>query len=215
MPARRPPPAPRPSVVSVHATVAGPRVPRAGARTRARAAAACALFDTPIGRCGIAWGAHGIVAVQLPEADDAHTCERLLDGLGTVAEAVPPPPVREAIRRIVAVLRGEHDDLRDIALDMTGISPFRRRVYEVTRAIDPGCTLTYGEVAARIGQPGAARAVGRALGLNPYAPVVPCHRVLAAGGRPGGFSALGGAATKLRMLRNEGAGVGAAPDRVQ
>jgi methylated-DNA-[protein]-cysteine S-methyltransferase len=94
-------------------------------------------------------------------------------------------------------------DLSNIQLDMEGVPPFHRRVYEVARAIAPGNTRTYGEIATRLGDPGAARAVGQALGHNPFAPVVPCHRVLAAGGRSGGFSANGGVATKLRMLQIE------------
>ena len=80
-----------------------------------------------------------------------------------------------------------------------------RRVYEVARTIPPGATLTYGEIAARLELPGAARDVGQALGRNPFPLVVPCHRVVAAGGRLGGFSARGGAATKRRLLAIEGA----------
>jgi methylated-DNA-[protein]-cysteine S-methyltransferase len=101
--------------------------------------------------------------------------------------------------------------LLDLPLDMEGVPPFHRRVYELARAIPPGEVLTYGEVARRLGDPGASRAVGQALGHNPYAPVVPCHRVLAAGGRSGGFSAEGGAATKLKMLEIERARFGGAP----
>ena len=170
------------------------------------------LFDTAIGHCGIAWGERGIVGVQLPEAREALTRARMRRFFPGVAETgTPPPQVRGVAARIAALLRGMHDDLRDIELDMSGVSPFEARVYELVRGIAPGETLTYGEVAARIGEPGAARAVGRALGRNPFAPVVPCHRVLAAGGRSGGFSADGGVATKLRMLQIEGARIGATP----
>ena len=88
---------------------------------------------------------------------------------------------------------------------------FNQRVYSVARAIPPGQTLNYGEVAARLGKPGAARAVGQALGSNPFAPVVPCHRILAAGKRAGGFSAGGGVATKLRMSQIEKAELGEGP----
>jgi methylated-DNA-[protein]-cysteine S-methyltransferase len=169
------------------------------------------LFDTAIGRCGIAWGEHGIYGVQLPEANDHATRLRLRRPAGA-QEALPPPEVQRAIDAVVALLRGERcepDVLRAAPLDMQGVPPFNRRVYEVTRAIAPGATLTYGEVAARIGEPGAARAVGQALGHNPFAPVVPCHRVLAAGSGAGGFSARGGVTTKLRMLLIEGAAFGA------
>jgi methylated-DNA-[protein]-cysteine S-methyltransferase len=166
-----------------------------------------ALFDTAIGRCGIAWSARGLVAVQLPEPNDDATRRRLLRGLRDAREAVPPPDVQRAIDAMAALLRGEPSDLSVIALDMEGVPDFHRRVYEIARGIPPGSTLAYGEVAARLGDAGAARAVGQALGHNPFAIVVPCHRVLAAGGRPGGFSANGGAATKLRMLAIEGAPV--------
>jgi methylated-DNA-[protein]-cysteine S-methyltransferase len=119
-----------------------------------------------------------------------------------------------AVARIQALLQGAPDDLLDVELDMTNIPEFQQRVYAVTRAIPPGRTLSYGEVgevAARIGEPGAARAVGQALGRNPFAPVVPCHRVLAAGTGAGGFSARGGVATKLRLLQIEQAQLGAEP----
>jgi methylated-DNA-[protein]-cysteine S-methyltransferase len=117
--------------------------------------------------------------------------------------------VQRAIEGIVALLRGEPGDLEGVALDMAGMEPFRRRVYEVARGIPPGATLSYGEVAARLGAPGMAREVGRALGRNPFAIIVPCHRVLAAGGRIGGFSARGGVGTKRRLLSAERRAVGA------
>ena len=168
------------------------------------------LFPTAIGACGIAWNATGaITGVQLPEAGDAATRARMRRRFpDTPEEDHPPAPVRVAQQRIAALLRGEAVDLASVELDLDGVSDFHRRVYAVARAIPPGQTLTYGEVAARLGEPGAARAVGQALGLNPFAPIVPCHRVLAAGGRSGGFSAHGGARTKLQMLEMEGAHLG-------
>lgn len=180
-----------------------------GATVPGRVQQGHALFATAIGTCGIAWGPGGIVAVQLPEPRPGATRERMLRGLGVhgaAAQAAEPPPVvRTAIEGIQALLAGEPRDLREVPLDMSRISPFHQQVYALARAIPPGSTRTYGEVAQELGGLGLARAVGQALGLNPFAPVVPCHRVLAAGGRPGGFSAGGGAATKLRMLQIEGA----------
>lgn len=167
------------------------------------------LFDSPIGRCGIAWGERGIVAVQLPERHDGLTRTRLLRRAPGACEAPPPPAVRAARTAILALLRGEASDLSQIALDMEGVAPFNRRVYEVARTIPPGQTLTYGEIAARLGERGAARDVGQALGENPFAIVVPCHRVVAASGRLGGFSARGGIDTKLRLLAIEGASAAA------
>jgi methylated-DNA-[protein]-cysteine S-methyltransferase len=165
-----------------------------------------ALFDTAIGVCGIAWGAAGVVAVQLPEADAQRTRARLLKGLPPQPEAADPPAaVQAAIDGVQALLKGEAIDLREVALDMSRLSPFQRDVYALARAIPPGQTRTYGELARELGDVGLSRAVGQALGHNPFAPIVPCHRVLAAGNRPGGFSAEGGATTKLRMLAIEGA----------
>jgi len=164
-----------------------------------------ALFDTAIGRCGIAWGDRGIAGVQLPEAGEPETRARMLHRFPAAGEAVPPPEVQRAIDSIVALLRGEDSDLSGVALDMEHVPAFHRRVYEVARTIPPGMTLSYGAIAARIGASGAARAVGQALGRNPFPIVVPCHRVLAAGGKIGGFSAEGGITTKRRMLAIEGA----------
>ncbi len=170
-----------------------------------------ALFDTPLGLCGIAWTSRGIAGVQFPEATVAETRGRLRELCPEGAEAPPPPHVRQAMDAIVALLQGEPVDLTPIVLDMEGIPPFHRRVYEAARAIPPGVTVSYGELAALCGAHGAARAVGQALGRNPFAMVVPCHRVLAAGRRAGGFSANGGVSTKLRLLEIEGVRVKGAP----
>jgi methylated-DNA-[protein]-cysteine S-methyltransferase len=163
------------------------------------------LFDTAIGQCGLAWGEHGVSGVQLPEADTAATCARLHRRFPAMTEGPPPGGVRTAIEGIVALLAGQPADLTAVTLDLGGVPEFHRRVYAVARTIPCGHTLSYGEVARRLGDPGAARAVGQALGRNPFPVIVPCHRVLAAGGRMGGFSAAGGAATKRRMLAIEGA----------
>ena len=170
-----------------------------------------ALFDTAIGRCGIAWSGQGIVGVQLPETSDRRTRARLLRRFPDMQEGQPPPEVERAIGGIVTLLEGQPSDLSAIALDMDGVPPFQRRVYEVARAIAPGATRSYGDIAGQLGEPGAARDVGEALGQNPFPIIVPCHRVLAAGGKLGGFSANGGMATKLRLLSIEGAQPGGAP----
>jgi methylated-DNA-[protein]-cysteine S-methyltransferase len=164
---------------------------------------AYALFNTPIGHCGIAWSERGLTGVQLPEQDEASTRARMDRRFPQCSDAIAPPPVQEAIDAVVALLSGAPTapvDLSNVVLDMDGVPPFHQRVYEVARRLLPGETVTYGEMARRLGDPGAARAVGQALGSNPFAPVVPCHRVLAADGRAGGFSANGGVSTKLRLL---------------
>lgn len=166
------------------------------------------FFDTPIGRCALAWGVRGVVGVQLPEGPEGKTRARVLQRFPGASEAAPPPAVALARDAILALLRGEASDLGAVPLDMGAVPHFHRRVYEAARAIPPGATLSYGEVAAKLGAPGAARAVGQALGRNPFAIIVPCHRVLAAGGKVGGFSATGGTATKVRLLSLEGAAAG-------
>jgi methylated-DNA-[protein]-cysteine S-methyltransferase len=162
------------------------------------------LFDTAVGRCGVAWGPEGIVSLQLPEGREAATRTRLLARHPEAVEATPPDDVRRGIDDIAALLRGESRDLAGLRLDMRGLPDFHRRVFEVARSIRPGATSTYGEIATRLGSRGLSRAVGQALGRNPFPLVVPCHRVLAAGGRVGGFSAAGGITTKLRLLAIEG-----------
>ncbi len=173
------------------------------------------LFDTAIGRCGIAWRDGVVVAVQLPEADDRATRARLMRRAGGAVgpgagEAPPPPEVQPAIDGIVAHLRGELHDFTNVDLDLRGVPAFDRRVYDVTRAIPRGTTRSYGDVAVSVGEASAAVEVGRALARNPFPIIVPCHRVLAAGGRIGGFSAHGGVSTKLRILAIEDA-VAASP----
>jgi methylated-DNA-[protein]-cysteine S-methyltransferase len=163
------------------------------------------LFDTAIGSCGIAWGELGIIGVQLPEADDAATRDRLLRRFPQAVETSATGDVRHAVEAIVSLLNGAPRDLSDLSLDMTGVPEFHRRVYEVARTIRPGVTLTYGEIAERLDGRGSARAVGHALGQNPFPIIVPCHRVLGVGGKPVGFSANGGISTKLRLLAIEGA----------
>jgi methylated-DNA-[protein]-cysteine S-methyltransferase len=163
------------------------------------------LFDTPIGRCGIAWAEGGVVGLWLPEADDAKARARLRRRHPNAVEAEPPPEVSDAIARIVALLSGARADLAPIALDMTRVPDFAKRVYAVARKIPPGETLTYGAIAEKLGDKLLARDVGEAMGKNPFPIVVPCHRVVAANGKLGGFSAPGGAGTKRKMLAIEGA----------
>jgi methylated-DNA-[protein]-cysteine S-methyltransferase len=169
------------------------------------------LFDTAVGRCGIAWGSRGILGVQLPERHDSATRARLIRRYPNAMEVPPPPDVQRAIEDMVALLRGEKRDLSAIPLDMDRVPPFHRLVYAVARTIPPGSTLSYGDIAARLGDPAAARDVGEAMGQNPFPLIVPCHRVLAAGGKVGGFSAAGGITTKLRLLSIEGARIGERP----
>jgi len=161
------------------------------------------LFDTAIGRLGAAWGERGLLAVNLPEKSESQLRARMRRRDPTIRESRPPADVGAGLAAITALLDGEAVDLSAIALDMTGVPPVHRRIYQATRGIPAGQTLSYGEVADRVDPPVAARTVGFALGRNPFAIVVPCHRVLAAGGRLGGFSASGGVSTKVRLLAIE------------
>lgn len=166
----------------------------------------CAVFDTVLGPYGIAWRDEAVTHVQLPLIDREATIAELQWQSG--AEITPPPwpPfVVQAVAAMQDLLEGEPADLHGVPLDWAGIGQFERRIYEATRRIAPGQTCTYDELAREIGSPGAARAMDVALARNPWPLVVPCHRVIAGGGRMGGHSAAGGIATKKKMLEIEAA----------
>ena len=169
------------------------------------------LFPTPIGTCALVWRGDRIIGAQLPEPDEDTARLRLARRFPQAGETAPPAFIEAAITDVVALLAGEARDLSHLPLDLDAVSAFERRVYDVAIGIPPGETMTYGAVAARLGEPGAARAVGVALGRNPVPIIVPCHRVLAAGGRTGGFSADGGVDTKLRLLTIEKARTDSTP----
>jgi methylated-DNA-[protein]-cysteine S-methyltransferase len=169
------------------------------------------LFPTEIGSCAIAWGAKGITAVSLPEAHEAALRARFAQRFPEASEEAPTVAIGQAITRIQALLKGEADDLADIPLDDADLPDFNKRVYDVARRIKPGATRTYGEIAKELGDPLLAQSVGQALGRNPFPIIVPCHRVLAANGKTGGFSATGGVTTKFRMLAIERAKTDNAP----
>ena len=162
-----------------------------------------ACFDTAIGTCAIAWGEQGIVGCQLPGVDAPATRAHMRRRFPALPESQPPSEVVAVITGLQALLRGEAIDLTGVRLDMRGVPPFHQKIYALARQLQPGQTTTYGELARQLGEPGAARAVGQAMGQNPFAPIMPCHRVVAAGGANGGFSAPGGVLTKLQMLAIE------------
>lgn len=170
-----------------------------------------ALFDTAIGACGIAWGPGGITGIQLPERGEGATLARLGRRFPGASRESPLPAIAAATRRIAAFLAGAGDGFDDLPLDLAGVGEFERAVYRETRAIPAGTTATYGEIATRIGEAAKGydaalpRAVGQALGRNPWPIIIPCHRITGADGRMGGFSAPGGRATKLKLLELEGA----------
>jgi len=171
-----------------------------------------ALFETAIGVAGVAWNDAGLVACHLPERDRETARRSFLRRFPNAVEAAIPDYLAPTIDGIQALMRGEKADLTTAPLDLSQTPAFHAQVYEIARAIPPGETLTYGEIAVKLGDKLLARDVGAALGKNPWPIVVPCHRVTAAGGKPGGFSARGGVNTKLKLLGIEGAAAAAQAD---
>jgi len=176
------------------------------------------LFETPLGSCGIAWSqsvssrtSPAVTLLQLPEATREMTESRIARNAGARKSSAPPPQIVKVIERVRKHLHGNLQEFRDITLDLDGADPFARLVYQAARQIPTGQTRTYGELAKAVDRPAAARAVGQALARNPIGLIIPCHRVLAAGGKPGGFSAHGGRSTKARMLAVEGVTFGPPP----
>jgi methylated-DNA-[protein]-cysteine S-methyltransferase len=173
--------------------------------TAAPAGLSYALFGTVIGRCALVWSACGVAGLLLPEVHPEATARHARRRHPGAVPASPTPPVSDVIGRVAAHLAGTPDDLADVPLDVRGRPAFACRVWQATRAVPPGSTVSYRAIAVAVGEPDAARAVGRALGQNPCPILVPCHRVLAADGSLHGFSAPGGLATKRRLLEMEGA----------
>src|SRR4051812_16084381 len=169
------------------------------------------VFGTSLGPCGIAWSERGVTRLQLPERTPAATEHRLRARPADCGSGAPPAPVREAIAALERYFAGERIDFADVALDLVGVGAFHRAIYEAMRSLGWGQTATYGDLARQAGSPGAARAVGQAMGHNPVPIIIPCHRVLAAGRKIGGFSAYGGALTKQRLLALEGVHLGGTP----
>jgi O-6-methylguanine DNA methyltransferase len=164
------------------------------------------LFETSIGVCGIAWDEDQIVAVKLPERTRKES-ETRLRLLGATKSSAPPKWVARAMKMIAKQVDGRTQDFSRLKIDDAKSPPFHRRVYEAARAIPAGKTETYGSLALKMKAPKSSRAVGQALARNPFPIVVPCHRVLAAGNKPGGFTAFGGWETKKKLLLREGASI--------
>lgn len=164
---------------------------------------AFALFGTAVGRCAIVWGESGVLALRLPASEEDELRRSVARIAPLAAETPLSGEIARHVARIDALTRGERDDLRSIPVDLTRVPDFHRRVYDLARAIGPGETRTYGEIAKALGEAGAARAVGAALGANPVPIIVPCHRVIAAKGGTGGFTAPLGLETKLKLLSAE------------
>jgi methylated-DNA-[protein]-cysteine S-methyltransferase len=174
------------------------------------------IFASAIGPCGVAWSDRGLVALQFPERDETATVKRLTARAASAGAAEPPDAVASVIAGVRRYLDGERIEFSSAAVDLADVEPFRRRIYETLRAIGYGRTTTYGELARTLGLDGweGARDIGEAMGRNPVPIVIPCHRVLAAGGKLGGFSAPGGVATKRTLLTLEGVAIGGGAPRL-
>lgn len=162
------------------------------------------VFETAIGSCAVAWSASGVTATTLLVVDDADACKRL--GItDPISDVAPPDWIETAIAELQAHLSGQTRPLREIPLDLSQATPFRQRVYATLRAeVPPGAVITYGDLATLVGNPNAARAVGSAMAHNPISLIIPCHRVVAAAGQLGGFTAAGSTNTKRLLLAIEG-----------
>lgn len=162
-----------------------------------------AIFDTGLGHCGIVWTRRGIAGVNLPEGDEAKTRARLLRRFPGTQEASPSVEIKKIIAEIAALIAGEKIDFSHVVLDHDPLPDFSKRVYDVVRTIPIGHTLTYGDIAKKLGDVALSREVGQAMGRNPTPIIMPCHRVVAASGKTGGFSAPGGVDTKMKLLSIE------------
>jgi methylated-DNA-[protein]-cysteine S-methyltransferase len=160
------------------------------------------LFHTPLGVCAIAWRNGKVCGSHLPEATQELTASRMAKRAGGAEPGTPPEFVKKAIAAILELLSGKSNDLTSVDCDFTGIGDFPAKVYHLSRAIRPGQTRTYGDLAIELGDRAYAQGVGRALGANPFPIIVPCHRILGAGGKLTGFSAGGGVKHQAQIARN-------------
>jgi methylated-DNA-[protein]-cysteine S-methyltransferase len=180
--------------------------------TERQAALGNMVFETALGFVGIAWSGAGLTRLCLFQRDRA-AVERRLERLGAIASAKNEAPhwVAALVRDIRAYAGGEDIDFSGVPVDLSGVDDFRLAIYDAARKLAFGQTTTYGELAKSAGHAGLPRETGQALGANPVPLVIPCHRILAAGGKIGGFSAPGGSTTKEKMLALEGVQVGPPP----
>lgn len=161
------------------------------------------IFETALGHCGIVWTSRGIAGVNLPEGSEDKTRARLKKRFPEAVAAEPSHDVHKIIGEVVALIKGEKIDFSYVTLDHAPLPEFSKRVYEIVRTIPIGHTLTYGDIAKKLGDVSLSREVGQAMGRNPTPIIMPCHRVVAASGKTGGFSAPGGVDTKMKLLSIE------------
>lgn len=170
-------------------------------------------FPTALGEFALVWTGLGVRRVYLPGADPSEIAERMAKIGAEPAE--PDHVISTILDQIEDYAAGEETDFSAVRLDLTGVPDFHRRCYDILLTIGWGKTTTYGDMARQLGDVGLSRAVGQAMGANPIPLIIPCHRVLAAGGRAGGFSAPGGTSSKRDMLALERVSIGAPPGQMQ
>ncbi|MGL4811780.1 MAG: methylated-DNA--[protein]-cysteine S-methyltransferase [Beijerinckiaceae bacterium] len=166
------------------------------------------LYETSLGCCALIWRNARVIGAQLPMADRAATARRVLQRFPDAMEVPPPDWIMSLADDVKRLLAEGGQDLSAAPLALETVPAFDRAVYEIVRGIPPGRTLTYGEIARTLGGVEDARRVGQAMGANPFPPLIPCHRVVTANGKPGGFSAFGGIETKIKLLSIEQARLG-------
>jgi len=173
-----------------------------------------AVFETALGFMALAWSEIGLVRLCLPEKTRDAAERRLLRlaGHGSAAgDRTSPSWITTLIADIRRYADGDDVDFSNVPVDLAGVDDFRRDIYAAARDLHYGETTTYGGLAEKAGRKGLFRETGSALGANPVPLVIPCHRILAAGGKIGGFSATGGSNMKEKMLVLEGVRVGPPP----
>jgi len=165
------------------------------------------LIATDFGPIGLAWSGRGLIRLQLPDETETLTKARLIRRIQAV-EADPPAWLEPTVADLRRYFSGEETAFPDASLDLESVPDFHQALYREMRKLGWGETLTYGELATRVGMPGAAQSVGQAMGRNPIPVIIPCHRILASGNTLGGFSAPGGTRTKLKLFAIEGIRLG-------
>jgi methylated-DNA-[protein]-cysteine S-methyltransferase len=167
------------------------------------------IFETAHGACGVAWSDAGVTRFQLPDRSAEKTERNLLRRVPGATRATPPPAISDAVAAATRYFAGEKIEFTDVGLDLADQDEFSTQVYAAARRIGWGQTTTYGALAKELGGGWeVARDVGVAMARNPVALIIPCHRVLAAGGKVGGFSAPGGVNSKIKMLELENVRLG-------
>ncbi len=162
------------------------------------------VIFSELGWIALATSGNKLIQLSFGRRSPQAAMQSLTIGDGDRRDGEPDDFTTQLAQRLQAYVSGTRDDFRDVALDLSALTGFQRRVVHHCRRIPYGRTLSYGQLAAKVGSPHAARAVGNVMASNRYALIVPCHRVVGAGGALGGYSAPDGLQLKRRLLEMEG-----------